>query len=136
MKYALYILCIASLFSCGEGKSPKTFKVEETSFQKFVNQKSVSASPNLSIDKSIVNNDYPIEIALYQDNKFYYNLPNLGDGTGTWSYQDGALVLKAKRSIFDMKIDVHSVDEFSNNLIIKFTDRFGPNTLKVEKINI
>lgn len=136
MKFALYGFCLCLLFSCGEGKSPKTFKVEEASFQKFVNQKPLGEDPNLNLDKSIVNNDYPIEIALYQDNRFYYNLPNLGDGSGTWSYQNGSLVLKAKRSIFDMKIDVHSIDEGTNNLIIKFTDRFGPNTLNVEKQNI
>ena len=96
----------------------------------------MTVSPNLSTDKTLINTEYPIEIALYEDHKFYYDLPDLGDGTGSWSYEDGHLILKASREIFDMKIDVHSLDTAGKEIAIHFIDRFGPNTLKMRSVNV
>lgn len=125
------------LTSCGGGKKePSFYPASESSFQNIVNDKNMEAQPNLTLDKSIVNNDYPIEIAFYKDNKFYYNLPNLGDGSGTWEFKNGLLALKAKRPIFDMYIEVHSVDEAAKNFALEFLDRHGRNVLVVEKQNI
>jgi len=132
------ILCLLIFItSCGnKSSSPKFQRVEAANFNKFVNQKELSPDPNLNLDKVIVNNDYPIEIALYKDNQFYYNLPNLGDGKGTWVYKNGFLKLTASRKIFDMVIEVHSIDETAQQLAIKFSDRFGPNVLRVQNENI
>lgn len=124
------------LASCGGKSAPRYYPATAESLSKFVNDKSLTSStPNLSLDKSILNSEYPIQIALYKDNRFYYDLPNLGDGTGTWEYKDGQIVLKAKRSLFDMKIQVHAIDEAVQNVAIEFTDRFGPNVLRTEKQN-
>ncbi len=62
---------------------------------RYINQKALLEDPNLTLDKSIINSTYPIQLALYQDGRFYYDLPNLGDGTGTWRTEGGVLVLKA-----------------------------------------
>ena len=130
------LMPLVLLMSCGKQGSSKLFKVEESKLTKFVNQKDLPKDPNLTLDKSIVNNSYPIEIALYEDNRFYYNLPNLGDGKGTWKLNNGVIELKAKRTLFDMYIEIQGSDEASQNLTIQFTDRFGPNTLKMMNVNI
>lgn len=122
--------------ACGKGGGTKTYALKEESLQGFVNAKALPADPNLTLDKSIVNNSYPIEIALYNDHQFYYNLPTLGDGHGTWNYKNGKIELKAKRTLFDMYIEVMGADEANTSLTIQFTDRFGPNTLKMVNSNI
>lgn len=124
------------LISCGKQEATKLYKVQDSALTKFVNSKNMPKDPNLTLDKSIVNNSYPIEIALYEDNRFYYNLPNLGDGNGTWKLNNGVIELKAKRTLFDMFIEVKGSDEATENLAIQFTDRFGPNTLKMMNVNI
>lgn len=137
MKTILFIFTLVALLSCGQKGSTKLYKVDKTALTKFVNEKNMPSKPNLSVDKSIVNNVYPIEIALYEDGRFYYDLPNLGDGNGKWKLNsDGVIELKAKRSLFDMYIEVHGTDEAVNTLTIHFSDRFGPNVLKMENNNI
>jgi hypothetical protein len=131
MKKTILGLLALMLFSCGGKSGPKVYPVKEESFSKFINNKNLPNDPNLNLDKSIVNNDYPIQIALYRNHKFYYDLPNLDDGTGTWSYTNGQIVLKSKHRLFDMRIDIHSLDENGNKLAIKFIDRHGPQTLKM-----
>lgn len=131
MEKTLLAILAFTLISCGGKSGPKVHAVSEESFSKFINEKNLPADPNLNLDKSIVNNDYPIQIALYKNNKFYYDLPNLDAGTGTWSFSNGQLVLKSKHRLFDMRIDVHSLDEAGNKLAIKFIDRHGPQTLKM-----
>ena len=135
MKNISSLFILLFLLACGEGKTPKFHKASEVEFSKFVNQKSLPKNPNLSLDKVIVNNDYPIEIALYKDNKFYYDLPNLGNGTGTWQYFAGYIVLNAKRTLFDMKIEVHGEDVKMNHLKLKFFDRHGLKILGTENVN-
>lgn len=134
MKKMFYLMAFL-LVSCG-GEKVKYYPVTEESFNRFVNQKNLPAQPNLSLDKSIINTSYPIEIALYKDNKFYYDLPNLGDGIGTWEFKDGLLELKAHRDIFDMKIDVKALDESASKLGINFIDRHGFNSIKMSNNNI
>lgn len=132
----VFLLALVTLVSCGKGGNAKLYKVESGALTKFVNQKSMSRKPNLTIDKSIVNNKYPIEIALYNDGRFYYDLPNLGDGKGTWKLSGGVIELRAKRTLFDMYIEVKATDVEAKSLTIQFTDRFGPNTLKMMNNNI
>lgn len=131
----LSLLC--ALSACGnKGEKVKFVKVEQASFSKYVNEKALPDQVNLSLDKNFVNNTYPIEIALYKDNKFYYDLPNLGDGVGTWTYADGRIELRAERDIFDMYIEIHSMDEKADNLVITFVDRFGRNTIRMTNNNL
>lgn len=127
------ITAITFMFlSCGKNDEKIEFyKVEKSKFSRLINNKSLPAHPNLSIDKKIVNNSYPIEIALYNNNKFYYDLPNLGDGTGEWVHTNGKIELRAQRDIFDMYIELHATDNKADNFAIKFIDRFGINKIKV-----
>lgn len=133
MEKSILLLLALTLISCGGKSGPKVYALKEESFSKYVNDKNIATKTeaNLSIDKSIVNNDYPIQIALYKNKTFYYDLPNLDDGTGTWSYQNGHIVLKSKHKFFDMRIDIHSIDQNGDKLAIKFIDRHGAQTLKM-----
>jgi hypothetical protein len=133
-----FLLLLVMLFSvsCGGGSKTKFFAASEEDYSKFINDKDMPASPNISIDKSIVNNDYPIQLALYKDNQFYYDLPNLDEGKGTWSYVNGQIVLKSKHRWFDMRIDIKALDENASNLAINFIDRHGPQTLKMDNSRV
>ncbi|MFP5386567.1 MAG: hypothetical protein ACLGHN_10840 [Bacteriovoracia bacterium] len=131
-----FLFCLLALLSCGKESSTKVYPVTDSSVSRLVNQKSMPADPNLTLDKSLVNNSYPIQLALYEDGQFYYDLPNLGDGRGTWKKSGGKIELKAKRSLFDMHIDIHANDEEAQTLSIQFIDRFGPNTLQMTNVNI
>lgn len=118
--------------SCGLKKEKSElilFEKEESDYIKFVNQKAKPNQPNLSIDKKIVNNDYPIELALYNDGKFYYNLDNLGDGEGTWRYENGVIKLTAFRKILSFDVDMNYTFTITrkdgSQSLIKFRDRKG-----------
>lgn len=121
---------------CGKQESSRTYPLKDKAVEKLVNQKSLPDDPNLTLDKSIINTTYPIQIALYKDGKFFYVLDRLGDGTGTWTKRKDFIELKARRTLFDMYIEIRSGDEEGEKVLIQFTDRFGPNTLKMTNKNI
>jgi hypothetical protein len=119
-----------------ESKSElRFFKVSEAKYQEIVNEKPMPKDVNFNIDKSVANRDYPIEVALYNDKKFFYDLPRYGTGQGTWEIVDGKIHLFAETRLFDMHIDIVSLDEEANKLALKFRDRFGPKILSAEKLN-
>jgi hypothetical protein len=90
---AVIVLLVAA--GCGKQSSSKLYNLRPEALLRYVNPKPLPADPNLTLDKSLTNNSYPLQLALYQDRKFYYDLPNLADGTGTWRQEGGVLVLKA-----------------------------------------
>lgn len=124
------------LWSCGKQTSAKFYPVDSAALSRYVNEKSLPADPNLTVDKSIINTTYPIEIALYKDGRFYYDLPRLGDGHGTWVHKEDHIELKAKQTLFDMYIEIHGSEEGAKTLSVQFTDRFGPTVLKMVNKNI
>lgn len=132
----LLVFSLVFLVACGKQSQSSLHPIRQEVVTKFINDKSAPANPNLSIDKSIVNDSYPFHIALYKDGQFYYDLPRLDDGFGTWTISRGKIVLKAKRDLFDMYIEVYGSDTDAENLTIQFSDRFGPNTLKMRNKNI
>ena len=134
MRY--WLLPLLVIAACGKKQDIELKRAPQAAFQKYVNSKALAAQPDLTADKTIVNNDYPIELALYENNKFYYNLPNLGDGTGSWEFEKGYLLLTAERDLFDMEIEIHPTDEAATELALKFTDRFGPNLIATEVQNL
>ena len=141
LKIKLLTLIVTSfcfLNSCNDLNSSKQgelsfFMASEKAFDKVINKKSMPLRVDFSKDKSLLNRDYPIELALYKDGKWFYDLPRYGEGTGTWEFKEGKIHLFAKTSLFDMNIDIVSLDEAGESLVIKFRDRFGPKILNVEK---
>ncbi len=136
MKITFLTLVLILVSACGQKGKTKFVAAKEENFARLINDKNMPSDPNMTLDKSIINNAYPIQLALYKDGKFYYDLPTLNDGTGTWTYNNGQITLKSKHRLFDMRIDVRALDEAANNLAITFIDRFGPHTLKMANENI
>ena len=136
MKILINLTLLISLLSCGQKKSDiEFFDVKEEDFSHLINNQRQPSSPDLGALKTIQNRDYPIEIALFNDGTWYYDLPNLDTGRGTWKYEDHKIKLHAKRILFDMDISIISLKENAKEVGIRFTDRFGPQLLKTEKVN-
>jgi hypothetical protein len=133
LQLTLFLLFAVTLISCGEQAQPGV-KVSPDVFQSQVNDKPIPDNVNLKTDKSLLNRDYPIEIALYSDGQWFYDLPNLGTGRGTFSYDEekGVLKLHASRDLFDINIEVSSVDETGSSFYLSFRDRHGLNVLTTE----
>ncbi|MBT7609583.1 MAG: hypothetical protein HN576_07495 [Bacteriovoracaceae bacterium] len=139
MKIFFILIILLKIVSCipSEEKSEAlAFTTSKEDFTKYVNQKTLPTTPNLSIDKTISNDEYPIEIALYNDGQFYYMLENLGDGNGTWEFKNGKIRLFAKRRLFDMHIIIKALKEQATSVGIEFADRFGPQFLNMENKNM
>jgi hypothetical protein len=134
--FAMAALTFAGCDPTQKDKSElKVFEVKSSDFDHIINDKPLPVDPNINQDKTILNRDYPIEIALYNDGKWYSDLPNLDTGTGTWEYKEGKIELHAERDLFDMKIDIVATEEGGEKMAVKFSDRFGPKVLNVEKVN-
>jgi len=133
----ILIACNPSkLTGSSEEKTPlKFFLVEQKDLEHLINPKSMPESPNLNQDKTILNRDYPIEVALYNDGQFFYDLPNLDSGSGTWKYEGGMIKLSAKLVLFSMYIEVVAIEKGAEKVALKFSDRFGPKSLPSEKTN-
>lgn len=131
------IILLLVLVSCGNQEDIERYKIDEAKVKRIVNEKDLISHTDFNTDKSIKNPDYPIELALYKNNKFYYSLPTLSDGTGhgIWKFHEGSIVLYAQRDLFDMYIEIYAADPEGENYLITFIDRFGKKTLKVKNIN-
>jgi hypothetical protein len=130
----IYLLTALLLLSCGSEDIPD-IKVAEEVFTSHINSKPLPTQVNLRKDKTFLNRDYPIEIALYANGKWFYDLPNLGTGTGTYNYADGKLQLFAARDLFDINIELISSDQIGSAFILSFRDRFGRVVLETELMN-
>lgn len=130
--HSLLILILAA--SCGS-KDAHEVKVAQEVFSSHINTKVMPEQVNLKQDKSFLNRDYPIEVALYSNGKWFYDLPNLGKGTGTYQYLDGKIQLFASRDLFDINIELLSTDEVGSAFILSFRDRFGRVVLETELMN-
>jgi hypothetical protein len=136
------VLVIGVFVGCGKKAEVKLFSATEESYSKFVNAKTSPQGelPDISSDKHVVNQQYPVEIALYSDHRFYYNLPNLGDGYGTWKYEDGKIVMLTKREILgkniEMTYELQANDPNAENVSVQFTDRWGAQSFRLKSNNL
>lgn len=111
-------------------------KRDEAFYSELINEKKPAPSNQISGVKIFTNKDsFPMRFVLYDDQTFYYQVDELGDGFGNWKFSDGALVLKASRTIFDMKLYISAAKATGSELIIRFVDRFGLQTHDLEYID-
>ena len=118
-----------------ESKNPFTYYQKDAQFyQQFVN---AAAAPE-SVDRSKVltlrNDEFPMELALFGDNRFYYYMETLGDGFGTWEFDQDKLHLYAERTLFVMHMNIRSIDEADNQIAVDFIDRFGTQYLTLDPV--
>jgi len=97
------------------------YKRQKIFFSKITND----SNKNQSKVRVLYNAEYPINLTLYNDASFKYELEVLGDGWGTWEYTNGFLALSAERKRFVMKMQIHSISEDSADVSLVFADRFG-----------
>lgn len=71
---------------------------------------------------------YPIRLALFDNGRFYYQVDKLGNGHGDWLFQEGALVLKAHRMVFDVEFWVSAAGLSGDEKLVRFMDRHGMNS--------
>jgi hypothetical protein len=137
--YFLFILSVT--VSCntdndGEVQFEQPTKLFLTSV---VNNKARPAEQNLAQDIYLENAGYPLEIALYNDNSFYYNLPALGDGHGKWEEIKSGYQLISRRKLggaqIEMKYIIRQKNDSSQNLEVRFEDRKGLKILPLRLVN-
>lgn len=142
MNKLILILALGTLFSCGKKAEVKLFHASEASYQKYVNPTTAPTTEGADISghKNVINEKYPVQVSLYADHTFYYDLPNLGDGHGTWEYSNGRIVMKTKREIFgksyNFDYELQAMDENAENVALQFTDRWGAQSFPMRKNNL
>jgi hypothetical protein len=78
------------------------------------------------------NDVYRMRFALFDNGKVYYQIDNLGNGNGSWVYEDGALVVTATRPIFDMELTLSAAASDGNGTVFRYLDRHGFNSSTVK----
>lgn len=137
-------LAFVGLFmsSCGQ-KGSMSFdekeKLTKDDSEYLINQRNMPASPDLGEDSFIANYDYPVELSIYKNGKFYYNLDNLGDGTGDWKEVDGIIKLEAEHELFNLGMMINMIfyvykGEGEKQYKLSFRDRHGLKKLNGEVI--
>jgi hypothetical protein len=142
MPRMVFFLLISLLSSCIENAQTENSSQREVlafeSFESFINKKPLNTKNDIDFnqDRSLINQDYPMEFWLYENNKYYYDLPKLGDGIGEWSYKNGALVLENDHHIktIDLRVQMEYQVYFTSeqNIYIEFSDRFGLKEIELE----
>jgi hypothetical protein len=128
-------ICAIFLFiaSCGPKKSLIMNTRDADFYNRFVNS---SAENTATVESKLAtlkllqtDKVYPMRIALFDNETFYYQVDKLGKGTGRWSYQDGALQMRATRPFFDLEIYLSALKVEGDEIVFQFLDRFGLNTV-------
>lgn len=134
----LSLLTVSSLACRPVHDAPRPYKVYPQSkeyFQSVINP--VSNLENGEAKTITLHEDqYPIQLKLYDDGRFQYTLRKLGDGWGTWKYSaaDGYIDLYAERTLFVMQMQIRSIDPTApESIALEFSDRFGPKYLTLKK---
>lgn len=128
--FKVLVIALLALSCRGEYelKNPYSYKKSE---KEYFN--SYLSDEKSKTEVTLVNTGYPIEINLLSNETFKYKLDVLGEGEGSWSYEDGYLKLYAERELFVMKMLLNQADGIEHP-ILEFRDRFGPNFLEMEAI--
>lgn len=133
----LLVLMVLSFVLCSCGKESSSgadnFYYEETNestFNSLINNSNLRGDRTTTSEVTVFNSDYPFYFWIYDDNKFLYDLPGMAEGTGEWSYESGAMVLRAELSRFDLVVTISKITK--NEYIFSFDDRNGPQVYPVE----
>lgn len=137
MKALFLMMSFVLITACGKEYEYENVEREESDYNRVINTKSMPKKPNLNKDIYLVNEEYPMEVALYEDGKFYYNFATLGDGTGTWKFgKDLVIDTDGERELFNVTLHIFTTDEEGENYKVRFIDRFGYRVIDLKKKNL
>lgn len=129
---SLFLIC-----SCNSDGEPETFKRSLDQYDQYISQKNApSGSPDLENDTKISNSTYKMDLYLYKDGKFHYDMENdwgIIDGNGTWKYDGGSLKLLAKEAKYDLLMIVQTDNAEGSKISVQFRDREGRKKLNLIK---
>ena len=132
------ITLIAAFFAvaCSKGGMPVENQRDQSFFAPVLNSSDdFEAAANKMSDLKLLtsNEKYDMRFALFDNGKFYYEVANLGQGTGDWKFRDGYINLFAMRTFFNLDIDLTAAAAQGDSLEMRFADRFGKNAVQVRK---
>jgi hypothetical protein len=127
-----FVICLLLLACQPLYKAERNYEVYEKD-QEFFQPLLNSTAEDVKTSIVLEDQSYPIELQLYRDGRFRYNLKRLGDGWGTWSHDKGHLQLYAERKLFVMNFEIHGIQHDGDALSLEFSDRFGPKFLRLQK---
>lgn len=139
MKIILIALAL-SVSACSYDRVDLVEQPREREFyEPFINsQRSPAAAkdemPTLKLLK--INGLYDGRFALYDNGQFYYDINHLGDGMGNWTFENGALKLKAGRMFFDLIFTVSGASTEGTNTVVRFIDRNGAQRMDIQYQNM
>lgn len=122
-------LAITQLAGCGDLLQGHSRDPEF--YQKVFSAKTSPKKVNLENEKMIYSEKYPMRLALFDDQKFFYQIDELGSGWGEWKMSDGMVTMFAPRKYFDMRLVLSGADETSDAQVLRFRDRGGIQAIKV-----
>lgn len=128
-----FILIAVSILTGCSDVSMVENKRDEAFYKKMNNPSTDQAQAETKLaDLKVIetSESYPMRIALFDNNQFYYQIDRLGNGTGTWKFSSGALELIANRPIFDMNFVLSAAQPEGDALVVRFIDRFGINRVE------
>jgi hypothetical protein len=100
-------------------------------YQKKINARIAPHKVAMEKEKLLYSDAYPMRFALFSDEKFYYEVDELGDGWGKWLMEDGVVKLYAPRPFFEMRLVLSGEGENGEGQILKFRDRSGLQSVKL-----
>lgn len=104
-------------------------------FENLVNPSSMSSQmPNKMNEAKLLatGEEYPMRFVLFDDGSLFYQVDRLGEGYGTWTYQDGGVKFFASRKLFDMNIYLTAKYSEGKEMLVRFLDRHGFQSVNIE----
>ena len=133
-KLQLITIFILLGLSCSDpsGSTPQKVRIHQTQeilIDDIVDPKLSEESISIWEDKTIGTKEYPLFLALYRDNIFFYEIPGLGEGKGRWKIDGRTFKLQADTSRFEM---IFTIYNFEDVYFITFSDKNGKQTYELE----
>ncbi|WP_413586051.1 transposase [Bdellovibrio sp. HCB274] len=124
-----------ALQACSPAGSLIAHERDAEFYSQFVNPAAEWPQAESKIDElKVMETDsaYPMRYVLFDNGKFFYQVDKLGNGEGVWTYQNGAMIVTAQRTLFNMELAISASSQTGNDTIVRFYDRHGFNSLPIK----
>jgi hypothetical protein len=123
------LLSLLFLSACGDVLSGNPR--DESFYRPVISEMNAPNKVEMIKAKLIYSDQYPMRLALFGNQKFFYEIDELGDGWGEWKMEDGFVKLFAPRNYFDMRLVLSGADKKGDAKILRFRDRSGVQSIAV-----